>query len=888
MPAPSSGGAGTGAAATSTSVALPAPARRGVKSYKSDDLGAFFNKDAASRIISSRAPLAQPGTGAGAGGGGAAPPSPQQVLPRRGAVGRRASTGMYGASAMLANGGRDWRNSNNGGADRKGTATAASSSLDGNDATSAGAGAGAAAETGGGGPRKEYTLDRSDKVHLLKDRLSQAAPSKIGNASSAAAAACAPPKRAKRRSSLSSEASEYSMDVEHLYSSDHSSSVLLPPQYHNVPPSPHRSSRRSSTNNNNNSSAFNMSNVSEDTFAVNNTTKGLLNNGNSRAMAASHNNSLSSSSTNNSSSVEARRQQAAAKTDQIVESLVWFSFHTPRAVLEDLISNELDLYRAEQKKAKKKKAAAAATTTAANKKKKAAAKGKKATAKNDSNNANKAKDYKMSYVRMDDDDDDDDDDDNDNEENPGEVEVENDNGSHEDMSDDMRALQQQTHDVFDGDFSMSMKRLATATNGNKMMAVPKSVPRQSALLFVDMSGFTRLSTILDVESLSKVINSYFDMIVSEVIQYGGDILKFAGDAFFAEWKVQEDDADDDGDNDDLDDANGGALGSRNGKVKRKKKKNKNALAELNASLASITDLDFDGSVPRLSLCVLSAARCGASIVKKFSDYHVTSSAAKGGGGGNTTTEAMLNVHCGVGVGSLIGLHVGDFREDPQQQQEDEHAVELRREFLVLGDPIEQVSRAADVAKDGEVLASPEAIRALGFCCKLSDAHRDSTDPILIASRNQVFFGILEPRGAGDVSTGLQPYESLRMHCKALDHTALARLHLQMALYVHPVIRGDELGVSAAIQAGTISRPREELERRHRAEAELRSVLTIFIKAIISPRVTGMDAVDGDLYRKLCDIMHVTSRELDRYSGHLRQFIVDDKGTGGSAAVAAKF
>jgi hypothetical protein len=26
-----------------------------------------------------------------------------------------------------------------------------------------------------------------------------------------------------------------------------------------------------------------------------------------------------------------------------------------------------------------------------------------------------------------------------------------------------------------------------------------------------------------------------------------------------------------------------------------------------------------------------------------------------------------------------------------------------------------------------------------------------------------------------------------------------------------------------------------------------------------------------------DIMHVVSRELDRYSGHLRQFIVDDKG-----------
>jgi class 3 adenylate cyclase len=39
-----------------------------------------------------------------------------------------------------------------------------------------------------------------------------------------------------------------------------------------------------------------------------------------------------------------------------------------------------------------------------------------------------------------------------------------------------------------------------------MISLPKDVRRRSALLFVDMSGFTKLSTILDVESLSKVIN----------------------------------------------------------------------------------------------------------------------------------------------------------------------------------------------------------------------------------------------------------------------------------------------------------------------------------------------------------------------------------------------
>ena len=177
--------------------------------------------------------------------------------------------------------------------------------------------------------------------------------------------------------------------------------------------------------------------------------------------------------------------------------------------------------------------------------------------------------------------------------------------------------------------------------------------------------------------------------------------------------------------------------------------------------------------------------------------------------------------------------------------------------------------------------------ALAFCTDLTPEQLYSKEPVCIASRDEVFFEIFPEfnqmninngnSSSGIVPTALQPYESLRMHCKALNHAALARLHLQMALYVHPVIRGDELAMSAAILAGKITKPPEALESRHRAEAELRSVLTIFIKAVLSPRITGFSEVDEELFQTLNNIMHVTSRELDRYSGHLRQFIVDDKG-----------
>jgi hypothetical protein len=172
------------------------------------------------------------------------------------------------------------------------------------------------------------------------------------------------------------------------------------------------------------------------------------------------------------------------------------------------------------------------------------------------------------------------------------------------------------------------------------------------------------------------------------------------------------------------------------------------------------------------------------------------------------------------------------------------------------------------------MASPEAMMALAVCCDI--LYAGSNQPVCIAMKEKNFLNLNSYQN-GIEGGALQTYESLRMHCKALSHKALLRLHLQTALYVHPVIRGDELALSAAIQAGKISQPTETVESRHRAEAELRSVFTIFIKTIMSAKITGVPEIDQELFQKLANIMHIVSRELDRYSGHLRQFIVDDKG-----------
>eukprot|EP00980_Cylindrotheca_fusiformis_P021436 scaffold8301_cov184-Cylindrotheca_fusiformis.AAC.4 len=393
--------------------------------------------------------------------------------------------------------------------------------------------------------------------------------------------------------------------------------------------------------------------------------------------------------------------------------------------------------------------------------------------------------------------------------------------------------------------------------------LPPSRERESALLFVDITGFTKLSTVLDVESLSKVINSYFEMIVTEVILHGGDVLKFAGDAFFAEWRASEE-------------PHGGK-----GKL--------NPMQRFNSSLSSSQGFHKSGNdrddisrraiAKPISSRVWQAARCAASIVDKFSDFHVSVD-SRLSGNSLIKGQALLDVHCGIGAGRVVGLHVSDFQEDTEDAHEEAAGVELRREFLVIGDAIDQVSRAAHLASNGEVVASPEALVVLSNCCHIPEDMLNSLQPVHIASKSQTFFS-LEPfdrellklspnRHAPDVSI----YENIRKHCQHLDHAALSRLHLQMALYVHPVIRGDELERSKTISyVSEVSEP----ESRHLAQAELRSVYTMFINALVPPVLIGDPKIDGILFKTLRNIMHVTSRELDRYSGQLRQFIVDDKG-----------
>ena len=64
----------------------------------------------------------------------------------------------------------------------------------------------------------------------------------------------------------------------------------------------------------------------------------------------------------------------------------------------------------------------------------------------------------------------------------------------------------------------------------KAFTEPSAKMCQGALLFVDISGFTRLSTSLGIEALKRHINAIYTRAVDIIVKHGGDVLKFAGDA----------------------------------------------------------------------------------------------------------------------------------------------------------------------------------------------------------------------------------------------------------------------------------------------------------------------------------------------------------------------
>jgi len=355
----------------------------------------------------------------------------------------------------------------------------------------------------------------------------------------------------------------------------------------------------------------------------------------------------------------------------------------------------------------------------------------------------------------------------------------------------------ESNNSLDGDFNMD-HLVDTIT-----LSLPCGVKHDCALLFVDISGFTKLSTTLKVEKLSKTINNYFQLIVEHVEAFGGDILKFAGDAVFVEWKASS-----------------------------------SKLLDLNIKSDPLDDNSFGGKGLGAEKAVITASACAARIIDKCADYHVYDDDGK--------NIATLNLHCAVGFGEVVGVHLGNSD---------------RMEYFIIGEPIKQVAVAMDLGKMGEVVASPA-------CLKYLEGQAAHQEPKVILSKSNK---LMNPK-LMLVKAEKSRKNKATMLADRLDDWdmhALRSLQKLMSPYVHPVVVENQI-----FQKGFSSSGQE----RFSSEAEIRDVFTVFIQPMVSSEITGNISEDSEVLKILHEILIIVNNELRKFKGQLRQYTVDDKGT----------
>lgn len=206
---------------------------------------------------------------------------------------------------------------------------------------------------------------------------------------------------------------------------------------------------------------------------------------------------------------------------------------------------------------------------------------------------------------------------------------------------------------------------------------------KGALLFIDISGFTVLSQKLDIESLKNNINEYFTKMLTIIQKWGGDVVKFAGDALYIVWQVR-----DSGNETEVSDPRA------------------TLLREESRALDSISDII---GAPRIMTCrdaVERATSCALEICATCGNYEVKLQQAperrgsinafqyKSASAGDATDDVTyLDVHAGLSYGTMAGIDIG---------------AENRWEYFLAGSPLADVAAAEEKAKKGDVVVCKEA------------------------------------------------------------------------------------------------------------------------------------------------------------------------------------
>ncbi|PFH35735.1 putative adenylate cyclase [Besnoitia besnoiti] len=191
----------------------------------------------------------------------------------------------------------------------------------------------------------------------------------------------------------------------------------------------------------------------------------------------------------------------------------------------------------------------------------------------------------------------------------------------------------------------------------------------AAVVFCDASGFTALTEALDskpngAERLGNIINHFFDKIIKIVHYWGGDVIKFSGDAMTIVWPVD-------------DEQSPTQEGDLSREASRRDEDGGDEFYKIDSKVA----------------CQL-AVQCCLTLHQTLHGY------ATG------CDDKVLTLHIGVGFGQVHILQVGGIMD--------------RWEYVVAGSPLEEISIAEPLAGSGETVVSPSVAFALAGTADLEE------------------------------------------------------------------------------------------------------------------------------------------------------------------------
>mmetsp|Transcript_11517 Transcript_11517/g.26706 ORF Transcript_11517/g.26706 Transcript_11517/m.26706 type:complete len:1237 (-) Transcript_11517:56-3766(-) len=311
------------------------------------------------------------------------------------------------------------------------------------------------------------------------------------------------------------------------------------------------------------------------------------------------------------------------------------------------------------------------------------------------------------------------------------------------------------------------------------------------VVFSDASGFSSLTEKLakksnGAELLSRCLTAFFTPLIDLINAYRGDTIKFSGDALTIYFPAVDDTE--------------------------------------NPEYTGVPPPHGSFGLPDLGPMATAMLRASACCIEIHKRLHMFDTGVD---------DIRLCLHIGVGCGEITILQVGGV-VPPETHVP-------RVEYFISGPPIEQISIAEPLARNGETCLSPQAWDKVKDCVVEGRILEDKPDFHLLERMDEAKYTFPAIKYATKL------YDNRAEQTFTLNELMVARRYIPFSVYKQ-------------IECGTLQYVNE-----------MRNISVIFIKG------TGLDLMSPDGPPRLQELVSAVQKTCYAHEGTLNKFLIDDKG-----------